>query len=172
MSKFARSKTSKAAAPNLGRTVFPPTSLTLSPSLLRIVTAVLCGIHASPQRQGEAQLLWPAPSPGRGFQDGVPAPFDGEAASEQRWPVAWEGPTVSFFLGAAEAFEGKRIPCCILSQGKLKAGGGQLHINSNTLCVFSFFKKMDVSVLRRNCLLFSSLFLPSPVTTQIWQKLC
>lgn len=169
MSKFARSKTSKAAALNLGRTVFPPTSLTLSPSLLRIVTAVLCGIHASPQRQGEAQLLWPAPSPGRGFQDGVPAPFDGEAASEQRWPVAWEGPTVSFSLGAAEAFEGKRIPCCILSQGKLKAGGGQFQVRFGSSV---FLKKMDVSVLRRKCLLFSSLFLPSPVTTQIWQKLC
>lgn len=137
MSKFAQSKTSKAAAPNLGRTVFAPTLLTLSPSLLRIVTAVLCGIHASPQRQGEAQLLWPAPSPGRGFQDGVPAPFDGEAASEQRWPVAWGGPTVSFSLGAAEAFEGKRIPCCILSQGKLRLVG----VNFKYALGLQFFKK-------------------------------
>lgn len=110
-------------------------------SLLWIITAMLRGIHASPHRQGKTQLLLPAPSPGMGFQDGVPAPFDGEAASEQLWPVAWEGPTVSFSLWAAEAFYGKRIMCCILSQGKFKAGGGQFRINSNILWVFSSFKR-------------------------------
>lgn len=60
----------------------------------------------------------------------------------------------------------KRIICCILSQGKFKAGGGQFCINSNILWVLSFKRRMFL------CRGENVYFLPSSSYLVLWPPRC